>query len=104
MGTRFMCTVEAEIHDNIKQKIVQSTEADTVHIFRTLSNTARVFRNKVSEEGALLFLFHSSLPLTSPRKRKCLVIDTPSFRFASDVSLRHFFSRETRAETWRSEV
>jgi len=50
MGTRFMCTVESTIHENIKQKIVQSTERDTVHIFRTLRNTARVFKNKVSME------------------------------------------------------
>lgn len=34
MGTRFMCTVESEIHHNIKQKIVDSTEKDTIHIFR----------------------------------------------------------------------
>jgi NADH:quinone reductase (non-electrogenic) len=29
---------------------VRSTERDTVHIFRSLRNTARVFKNKVSEE------------------------------------------------------
>lgn len=34
MGTRFMCTVEAPIHHNIKEKIVASTERDTVHMFR----------------------------------------------------------------------
>lgn len=50
MGTRFMCTEEAEIHPNIKQKIIDSSEQDTVHIFRTLHNTARVFKNKVSQE------------------------------------------------------
>ncbi|KAJ8080618.1 hypothetical protein PM082_017452 [Marasmius tenuissimus] len=50
MGTRFMCTTESTIHENIKQKIVQSTERDTVHIFRTLHNTARVFKNKISME------------------------------------------------------
>ncbi|GLB38490.1 putative nitronate monooxygenase [Lyophyllum shimeji] len=50
MGTRFMCTVESPIHQKIKEKIVASTEADTVHIFRTLHNTARVFKNKVSLE------------------------------------------------------
>uniref|UniRef100_A0A8H7XMB8 Nitronate monooxygenase n=1 Tax=Psilocybe cubensis TaxID=181762 RepID=A0A8H7XMB8_PSICU len=50
MGTRFMCTVESPIHQNIKEKIVASTERDTVHIFRTLHNTARVFKNKVSME------------------------------------------------------
>jgi len=50
MGTRFMCTVESPIHQAIKEKIVSSSEQDTVHIFRTLHNTARVFKNKVSEE------------------------------------------------------
>lgn len=45
-----MCTKEAEIHDNVKQKIVDSDERNTVHIFRTLRNTARVFKNKVSME------------------------------------------------------
>jgi len=50
MGTRFMATEEAEIHPNIKQKIIDSTEQDTIHIFRTLNNTARVFKNKVSQE------------------------------------------------------
>ncbi|KAJ7069824.1 putative 2-Nitropropane dioxygenase [Mycena amicta] len=50
MGTRFMCTVESPIHQNIKQKIVDSSEQDTTHIFRTLHNTARVFKNKVAQE------------------------------------------------------
>lgn len=50
MGTRFMCTKESPIHQNIKQKIVDSNEKDTVHIFRSLKNTARVFKNKVSVE------------------------------------------------------
>nr|GAT60341.1 2-nitropropane dioxygenase [Mycena chlorophos] len=50
MGTRFMCTVESPIHHNIKQKIVDSSEQDTTHIFRTLHNTARVFKNKVAQE------------------------------------------------------
>ncbi|KAF8499926.1 inosine monophosphate dehydrogenase [Gautieria morchelliformis] len=50
MGTRFMCTVEAPIHQSIKDKILTSTEQDTVHIFRTLHNTARVYKNKISQE------------------------------------------------------
>lgn len=50
MGTRFMATKEAPIHQNIKQTIVDSSETDTDHIFRTLNNTARVFKNKVSQE------------------------------------------------------
>jgi NADH:quinone reductase (non-electrogenic) len=50
MGTRFMCTVESTIHENIKQAIVKASERDTSLMFRTLHNTARVFKNKVSVE------------------------------------------------------
>lgn len=45
---------QSPIHQNIKDKIVASTESDTVHIFRTLHNTARVFKNKVSLEVVAL--------------------------------------------------
>ncbi|KAL4080869.1 hypothetical protein J3A83DRAFT_4083945 [Scleroderma citrinum] len=54
MGTRFMCTTESPIHQNIKDTIVKATEQDTIHIFRTLKNTARVFKNKVSTEVVAL--------------------------------------------------
>ena len=50
MGTRFMATREAPIHDNIKQRLVEATERDTALIFRTLRNTARVFKNQVAAE------------------------------------------------------
>jgi len=50
MGTRFMCTVEAPVHQNIKNRMLASTERDTVHVFRPLRNTARVFKNSVSTE------------------------------------------------------
>ena len=50
MGTRFMATREAPIHDNIKQQLVDATERDTALIFRTLKNTARVFKNQVANE------------------------------------------------------
>jgi NADH:quinone reductase (non-electrogenic) len=50
MGTRFMCTREAPIHDNIKRALVAAGERDTNLIFRTLHNTARVFKNAVSNE------------------------------------------------------
>ncbi|ONM49814.1 NAD(P)H-dependent flavin oxidoreductase [Nocardia donostiensis] len=52
MGTRFMATTEAPIHDNVKQQIVGNTERDTVIVFREFRNTARVARNAVSEEIA----------------------------------------------------
>jgi len=50
MGTRFEVTQEAPIHDNIKQALAAATERDTRLIFRTLRNTSRVFRNRISEE------------------------------------------------------
>ncbi|OZE93180.1 nitronate monooxygenase [Rhodococcus sp. 14-2686-1-2] len=50
MGTRFLATQEAPIHKNIKDAIVSNSEKDTELIFRTLGNTARVARNKVSVE------------------------------------------------------
>ena len=50
MGTRFMCTQESCIHNNIKQQIVQNSERDTKLILRTLRNSARVAKNAVSSE------------------------------------------------------
>ncbi len=52
MGTRFCATVEAKIHENVKKKIVENNELDTVLVGRTLRNTARVARNAVSEKVA----------------------------------------------------
>jgi len=50
MGTRFMATSEAPIHENVKNQIVANTERDTVLVFREFHNTARVARNTISEE------------------------------------------------------
>ena len=50
MGTRFCVTQEAPIHFNIKQALVAASERDTKLMFRTMKNTARVFRNAISEE------------------------------------------------------
>jgi nitronate monooxygenase len=50
MGSRFLATVEAPIHDNVKQQIVTNTERDTELMFRPLRNTARVASNSVSRE------------------------------------------------------
>lgn len=45
MGTRFMATREAPIHDNVKQAILKATELDTRLVMRPLRNTERVFAN-----------------------------------------------------------
>ncbi|MDB5159700.1 MAG: nitronate monooxygenase, partial [Mucilaginibacter sp.] len=50
MGTRFMLTRESPVHDAIKQAIVAGSERDTNVIFKPFKNTARVFRNAVSNE------------------------------------------------------
>lgn len=54
MGTRFMATREAPIHDNVKAQILHNSERDTVLVFRNLRNTARVARNRISEEIELI--------------------------------------------------
>ena len=45
MGTRFMATKEAPIHQNVKQAIVAASELDTRLIMRKLRNTERVLNN-----------------------------------------------------------
>ncbi|KAG9884970.1 2-nitropropane dioxygenase, partial [Aureobasidium melanogenum] len=51
MGTRFMCTVEAPIHQNIKESIVKAQETDTELVLRRWRNTSRMFSNKVAREA-----------------------------------------------------
>ncbi len=50
MGTRFLVTQEAPVHDNIKQALVGASERDTRLMFRTMRNTTRVWSNAISQE------------------------------------------------------
>lgn len=50
MGTRFMATREAPIHDNVKQALVANNELSTRLIMRTLRNTERTLHNSVVEQ------------------------------------------------------
>ena len=50
MGTRFCATVEAPIHQNVKQFIVDNDERGTNIIFKKFRNTARVAKNSVSDK------------------------------------------------------
>ncbi len=50
MGTRFMATKEAPIHDKVKQRLVEAGERDTDLVFRTMRNTSRIARNKISQQ------------------------------------------------------
>ena len=45
MGTRFIATKEAPVHENVKKAIVAATELDTRLVMRPLRNTERVLTN-----------------------------------------------------------
>jgi len=49
MGTRFLATQEAPVHDNVKQAIVDASELDTRLVMRPLRNTERVLNNPAVE-------------------------------------------------------
>lgn len=49
MGTRFIATKEAPVHDNVKQALVAASERDTRLIMRALRNTERVLNNRKVE-------------------------------------------------------
>lgn len=49
MGTRFIATREAPVHDNVKRAILAASELDTRLIMRPLRNTERVLRNAAVE-------------------------------------------------------
>jgi len=51
MGTRFLCTVESPIHQNIKEEIVRANETDTALVLRRWRNTTRLYRNKITEQA-----------------------------------------------------
>ena len=47
-----MATVEAPIHINIKQALVENDHTRTMLILRSLKNTERVFLNDMSKKAA----------------------------------------------------
>jgi len=50
MGTRFIATQEAPVHENVKQALVDADELQTQLIMRPLRNTERVLRNSATEK------------------------------------------------------
>ena len=50
MGTRFIATQEAPVHENVKQALVTASELDTRLIMRPLRNTERVLNNAAVEK------------------------------------------------------
>jgi len=49
MGTRFIATKEAPVHENVKRAIVEASELDTRLVMRPLRNTERVLHNEAVE-------------------------------------------------------
>ena len=49
MGTRFIATREAPVHENVKRAIVAASELDTRLVMRPLRNTERVLKNGAAE-------------------------------------------------------
>jgi NAD(P)H-dependent flavin oxidoreductase YrpB (nitropropane dioxygenase family) len=49
MGTRFIATKEAPVHQNVKDAIVAASELDTRLVMRPLRNTERVLKNAAVE-------------------------------------------------------
>lgn len=49
MGTRFIATQEAPVHENVKQAILAASELDTRLVMRPLRNTERVLKNNAVE-------------------------------------------------------
>lgn len=73
MGTRFCATVEAPIHDAVKQLIVDNDERATNLIFRRFHNTGRVAKNSVSDRVVAISnepdtVFEDIRPLVSGAK------------------------------------
>ncbi|MEI6374029.1 MAG: nitronate monooxygenase [Actinomycetes bacterium] len=52
MGTRFIATNEAPVHESVKRQIVENNETDTLVVFREFHNSARVAKNSISLEIA----------------------------------------------------
>ena len=50
MGTRFIATQEAPVHENVKRALVAASELDTRLIMRPLRNTERVLNNAAVEK------------------------------------------------------
>lgn len=54
MGTRFVATTEAPVHDSIKQALVEANETQTNLIFRSFRNSGRVLKNAISDQVVAL--------------------------------------------------
>ncbi|MDY0234938.1 MAG: enoyl-[acyl-carrier-protein] reductase FabK [Gudongella sp.] len=50
LGTRFVCSIEAKVHDNYKEKILSSKDRDAIVTGRTTGHPVRVIKNRFTKE------------------------------------------------------
>lgn len=79
MGTRFMATKEAPIHDNVKEWMVSANETDTIVVQRNIGSPSRVALNEVSKEVERLenegATIEQLLPLITGQRAKNVYVD-----------------------------
>lgn len=81
MGTRFMCTVEAPIHLNVKNAIVQGDEHQTSLILRRWKNTSRMYSNQMTaktleiESSSVTGEFQEVAPVVSGARGREVLLD-----------------------------
>ncbi len=54
MGTAFLMTKECPLHDNIKNRLVETKETDTALLLTTIKNPIRCIKNKLAEECLMI--------------------------------------------------
>ena len=54
MGTAFMMTKECPVHENIKDRLVDTKETDTALLLTTISNPIRCIKNKLADECLMI--------------------------------------------------
>ncbi|MCP4219603.1 MAG: nitronate monooxygenase, partial [bacterium] len=50
LGTAFFASKEADVHDAIKQKLVETKEMETTLLLRSVNNSLRVAKNKLADQ------------------------------------------------------
>lgn len=63
MGTRFLATEEAEVHENFKNSVVKAKDIDTIVTGGLLGNRARVLKTKMSKN----FVKQERIEITKPK-------------------------------------
>jgi nitronate monooxygenase len=82
MGTRFIATKEAPVHENVKRRLVEADELQTRLIMRPLRNTERVLTNAAVEE--ILKIEHDKGPNVTINDIRDLVAGAKNRRVLQD--------------------